>query len=702
MDLITRAEAYLDPPQDLAGTPTTLAPILDWRTMSPTDHFVQFYENDVSLVDAVSGFIGVGFERRESCIVIATPTHRASLENKLKELGFDVTTLHAQGHYIPLDAAATLSRFMREKTPEPQCFEETIGRVIARAGEGGRRVRAFGEMVSLLWAEGNQDGAIRLEELWNELAKTRPFSLFCAYSMQDFDSEAHAAPFHQICTQHSCVVPAESYAALSSTDERMREISRLQQKAQALEAEIAQRRQAEKALACRERELSDFLDSALEGIHKVGPDGTVLWANRAELDLLGYTPDEYIGHSITEFHADPDVIEAMLTQLRGGEALYNHPARLRCKDGSIKHVLVHSNGYFEDGQFLYSRCFTRDVTYFKEAEIAQQRLAAIIGSSDDAIIGKTLEGIITSWNRGAERIFGYTEEEAVGRPKTMLFPPDLLGEEDVILARLRRGERIEHFESVRVRKDGRQIDVSLTISPIKDSQGTIVGASTIARDITGAKEQQRELAALNARLKRSMTETHHRVKNNLQVIAAMIDMQALDHRAEQAIPIEEFDRLKSHIGTLAIVHDLLTHSIKEAEESQFISTKAVLDRLLPMLQQTAWKRTVRFEIADTEVPSKQCVSLALVLNELVSNSIKHGKSETEVTFAVQGGQASLEVCDDGPGFPENFNALACANTGLELVESLVCTDLAGQTYYENRQEGGARVRVTFDLPALDQ
>jgi two-component sensor histidine kinase len=115
----------------------------------------------------------------------------------------------------------------------------------------------------------------------------------------------------------------------------------------------------------------------------------------------------------------------------------------------------------------------------------------------------------------------------------------------------------------------------------------------------------------------------------------------------------------------------------------------VLDRLLPMLKETAWKREVRFEIADAELPSKQCVSLALVLNELVSNALKHGRSAAEVTFSVQDQQAILEVCDDGPGFPAEFQALACANTGLELVESLVSTDLFGRACYENRPEGGA-------------
>src|SRR5262249_51236472 len=123
-------------------------------------------------------------------------------------------------------------------------------------------------------------------------------------------------------------------------------------------------------------------------------------------------------------------------------------------------------------------------------------LAAIVDSSDDAIIGKTLEGKILTWNVGAERIFGYTAEEAIGKSITMLMPPERLPEEDTIIATLRRGERIEHFETVRVRKDGQRLDISLSVSPIRDGTGTIIGAAKIARDITLRKvlESQREAA----------------------------------------------------------------------------------------------------------------------------------------------------------------------------------------------------------------
>jgi PAS domain S-box-containing protein len=228
-------------------------------------------------------------------------------------------------------------------------------------------------MVALLWKNGKESAAIRLEELWNELQKKHSFALFCAYPMSECTREAHAEPFRGVCTAHSRVIPAESYTALIQPSERLAEISQLQQKALSLESEVRERRATQRALARRERELADFLDNSLEGLHKVGPDGTIQWANAAELRLLGYSAQEYVGRSIREFHADADVISDILRRLLAGEDLYDQPARLRCKDGSIKHVLIHSNALWEDGKFVHSRCFTRDVTERRRLEQELQK-----------------------------------------------------------------------------------------------------------------------------------------------------------------------------------------------------------------------------------------------------------------------------------------------------------------------------------------
>ncbi|HEU4342015.1 MAG TPA: PAS domain S-box protein, partial [Candidatus Binatia bacterium] len=187
----------------------------------------------------------------------------------------------------------------------------------------------------------------------------------------------------------------------------------------------------------------------------------------------------------------------------------------------------------------------------KHAEEAKARLAAIVESSDDAIVSKDLDGIITSWNRGAERLFGYTAQEAIGQPVTMLMPPERFDEEPGILQRIRRGESIEHYETVRRRKDGTLLDISLTVSPITDAQGRILGASKIARDITGRKKAEEELQQLMQDLERRVAvRTAELQQANAALLRDMEERKKLETQLLHAQKMES-------IGILAggIAHD---------------------------------------------------------------------------------------------------------------------------------------------------
>ncbi len=180
---------------------------------------------------------------------------------------------------------------------------------------------------------------------------------------------------------------------------------------------------------------------------------------------------------------------------------------------------------------------TDQVADLKSPEIAPYWLAALIESAEDAIISKTLDGIITSWNHGAQRIFGYTAEEAIGKPVTMLIPPDHIDEEPAILARLRAGDRIEHYETIRVTKNGRLIDISLTVSPIKGPNGQIVGASKIARDITEQRQARQALSAAYEAAKQARAEAEQ----------AALEKERLYHQAEESSRLkEEFLATISH------------------------------------------------------------------------------------------------------------------------------------------------------------
>ncbi len=407
-----------------------------------------------------------------------------------------------------------------------------------------------------------------------------------------------------------------------------------------LERELIRLRADLVAARQHQRESADFFDNATVPLHCVGPDGTILRANQAELDLLGYTAPDYVGHHIAEFHLDRAAVDQLLARLRAGEIVSEFPARLRCKDGAVRAVLIDSSSYREGGRFVHSRCVTRDITaqrrteedlqraqerlrlaaratqdliwdwdldrgkviwegatdgFFaqppgeyaapagdhyglwaervhpddlavteassraafesgaesweheyrfrcadgswarilerafvvrnaqgkairavgaiqdvtrrKESEEAAIRLAAIVASSTDAIIGKTPDGVVTSWNAAAQQIFGYAENEIVGRSIFLLIPPELHPEERAVLERIRRGERVEFSETERIRKDGTRIYISVTVSPIRDSSGVVIGASSIKRDVTERKRAAAEIARREERYRALVTAT---------------------------------------------------------------------------------------------------------------------------------------------------------------------------------------------------
>jgi signal transduction histidine kinase len=230
--------------------------------MHATEHVVRFYETDAFLLDAVATFCADAILADGAALVVATPEHRAGIAERLRARGL-LDGAGAHDAYHALDAAETLSQFMVDGEVDAARFMEVIGGAISRAAECGRQVRVFGEMVSLLVADGHPAEALRLEELWNDLLvdPTYAFSLFCAYPMDHFEGEPHQQLFADVCAAHSQAIPAESYMALPTANDRLRAIAELQQKAQSLETEIAERRRAE-----------DRLRRALEAEHEARLD----------------------------------------------------------------------------------------------------------------------------------------------------------------------------------------------------------------------------------------------------------------------------------------------------------------------------------------------------------------------------------------------------------------------------------------------
>jgi PAS domain S-box-containing protein len=244
---------------------------------------------------------------------------------------------------------------------------------------------------------------------------------------------------------------------------------------------------------------------------------------------------------------------------------------------------------------------------------AAHHYAAIIESSDDAILSKDLNGVITSWNRGAQRLFGYTAGEAVGKSVTLLIPRDRHDEEPMILERIRRGDRIEHYDTVRQRKDGSLVDISLTVSPIIDSQGRIIGASKIARDISERKraEERRELL---------LREMNHRVKN---LLALAISIVNLSRRSAGSVK-ELGDSVTERLSALARSH-ALTLSYRPNDVLQ-MERPTTLHALIRAIMAPYEESIARFAVVgcDFEISGPAVSSLALLLHELATNSAKYG------------------------------------------------------------------------------
>jgi PAS domain S-box-containing protein len=240
---------------------------------------------------------------------------------------------------------------------------------------------------------------------------------------------------------------------------------------------------------------------------------------------------------------------------------------------------------------------------------ATQRVAAIVECSDDAIVSKDLNGIITSWNKGAERIFGYTAEEVIGKPITILIPPDRADEEPRILERIRRGERVEHYETVRVRKYGGRVDISLTISPVRNSAGKIIGASKIARDITQRKHSEQQIAIL-------AREAEHRAKNVLATVQATV------HLTQSDTPDGLKQAIEGRIQALANVHRLFVESRWKGAEIQSL----VKDELAAYAEDKETR--VQIEGPKILLEPNTAQAIAVTLHELATNAAKYGALST--------------------------------------------------------------------------
>jgi PAS domain S-box-containing protein len=324
---------------------------------------------------------------------------------------------------------------------------------------------------------------------------------------------------------------------------------------------------------------------------------------------------------------------------RGMEAIAERP------DGSRVPFMPYPSPIFDAaGNLIGAVNMLVDLTELKRGEETGARLASIVESSQDAIVSKTLDGILTSWNRGAEQLFGYTSDEAIGQPITMLIPDDRTAEEALIIGRISRGERVESYETVRRRKDGTHVPVSLTVSPVRDRTGKIIGASKIARDITERKrsDEQRELL---------LREMNHRVKNLFALTSGMVSLSQRSSRTAE----EMATNVRGRLHALASAHELtLPPWSPEAEMGVKTTTlKTLLNAIVaPHTGVDPEKERVVFDGPDVPVAGKAVTSLALLLHEFTTNAAKYGalsapSGYVEVTCIAEESRVLLTWTEEG-------------------------------------------------------
>lgn len=323
-----------------------------------------------------------------------------------------------------------------------------------------------------------------------------------------------------------------------------------------------------------------------------------------------------------------------------------------------------------------------------QAEEIHLQMAALVEFADDAIITKGLDGIIRSWNPSAERLLEYSAEEMIGQHISRLLPEDRQDEEAVILAKIGRNEPVSHFETVRRRKSGSLVAVSLTISPIRNRDGVIVGASKIMRDITERKQHLEQLQRLNAELESRILartaelrerdvliqEIHHRVKNNLQVVSSLISMQVRsipDHDTRVALR-----ECQSRVETMAQIHEMLYQSKDYARIPFSGYTKALTQRVLSASEVSPSGITIRYRMDELFLAVNQAIPCGLVLNELIANALKHAFPAGVGTIDIElrripDDRILLAVSDDGVGIASDFDPARSTLLGVGLVMALV-------------------------------
>jgi PAS domain S-box-containing protein len=441
-----------------------------------------------------------------------------------------------------------------------------------------------------------------------------------------------------------------------------------------------------------EQRLRELLHALPAAIYLTDAAGRITFYNEAAAALWGCRPslnsDQWCG-SWRLFWPDGTPLPhdqcPMAIALRENRAINGMEAAAERPDGRrVPFMAFPSPLRDASGRVVGGVNMLVDISERKRAEQVAQQFVSIVESSDDAILSKDLDGIIRTWNKGAERIFGYSADEVIGKPVTVLIPVDRLDEEPGILQRLRRGERVDHYETVRQRKDASRVEISLTVSPIKNSAGRVVGASKIARDISERKRAD-ERAILLAH------EVDHRSKNLLALVQATVHLTQADTAQELKAAIE------GRVQALANAHTLLSQSRWAGADLRSL----VREELAPYLHESEQRVGIHGPGLALEPNTAQ--SMAVAVHELTTNAVKYG------ALSVPTGRIQVEwSCDADRRFtfrwtesggPRVLKPPVRRGFGTKVLERLVRGPLKGEVRYDWCAEGLICELILPELPA---
>ena len=446
-----------------------------------------------------------------------------------------------------------------------------------------------------------------------------------------------------------------------------------------------------------DRQFYDLLQRSPVGIALENLEGQPIFVNPALCTMLGFSEEEMCSKHCVDFSPPEDAEKdwALFQQLRDGTLNhYKLDKRFRRRDGSLIWGRLNISLMNRPSPMVVA--MVEDITEEKTQRDLASRLAAIVESSDDAIISKTLEGIIKSWNAGAQRIFGYTAAEVIGHPITILIPPELREEENKILGILRAGGRLEHYETVRVTKTGTKVDVSLSISPIKDSTGRIEGISKIARDISERKKAEKALTDMTRKLieaqeqerARIGRDLHDDISQRLAMLASDID-ELIKNPFEVKARVEE---VQGHLGDILADIQALSHNL----HSSRLELLGVMAGMKSWCQEFAKRQKMDIAFKGevrNRIPLETGRSLFRVLQEALHNARKHsGTNRVEVQLREDSGEINLTVSDSGKGF--DVEAAKQGNgLGLTSMQERVRL-INGRITIEAKPMGGTTIRVS--------